>query len=187
MIAGVIAGGQPLAPAAEIPVVGAAFGGGFYAGDITYGGKTYRLVLADKSAEVAGIKWQVSVSVTGATSNFDDAANMAAIVASGISNAPAAEHCKNYSGGGFTDWGLGSKDGAAVMASHLGVGAAGVPAAFGSGGDQAMHATQNYWSSTEFDLYQSWYTKMGNSVQSHANAKYTAIYYVRPVRRVEVP
>jgi hypothetical protein len=51
------------------------------------------------------LAWKITATTTaGTTSDFDGAANTAALVTAGIADHPAAEFCVNLSIGGFTDW-----------------------------------------------------------------------------------
>ena len=106
-----ITGSQPI-PA----VIGEPFGGGYFAGYISHtadGNATHALIVAPRATGATGtgytlttnLAWKTSYSTTaGTTSDFDGAANTAAMVSAGIANHPAAEFCKNLSIGGFTDW-----------------------------------------------------------------------------------
>src|SRR5690554_528861 len=89
-------------------VIGESFGGGFYAGDIEYpDGQWYKLIVADKSADIAGAnaRWKTTPTTSvGTDSLIDGGANTAAMVTAGISQHPAANHCISHRGGGFEDW-----------------------------------------------------------------------------------
>jgi hypothetical protein len=107
----VITGSQPF-PA----VIGEPFGGGFFAGYISHtadGNPTHALIVAPRATGATGtgytlttsLAWKTAATTTaGTTSDFDGAANTAAIVTAGIVDHPAAEFCVNLSIGGFTDW-----------------------------------------------------------------------------------
>ncbi len=102
-------------------VIGEAFGGGFFAGYISHtadGNPTHALIVAPRATGATGtgytlttmLQWKTASTTTaGTTSDFDGAANTAAMVTAGIANHPAAEFCKNLSIGGFTDWYLPSR------------------------------------------------------------------------------
>jgi hypothetical protein len=107
----VITGSQPF-PA----VIGEEFGGGYFAGYISHtadGNPTHALIVAPRATGATGtgytlttnLVWKTGNTTTvGTTSDFDGAANTAAMVAAGIANHPAAEFCVNLSIGGYTDW-----------------------------------------------------------------------------------
>jgi hypothetical protein len=106
-----ITGSQPI-PA----VIGEPFGGGYFAGYISHtadGNPTHALIVAPRATGATGgsytlttnLQWKTADTTTaGTTSDFDGAANTAAMVTAGIANHPAAQFCKNLSIGGFTDW-----------------------------------------------------------------------------------
>jgi hypothetical protein len=112
----VITGSQPF-PA----VIGEAFGGGYFAGYISHtadGNPTHALIVAPRADGATGtgytlttdLAWKTTNTATaGTTSDFDGAANTAAMVTAGIADHPAAEFCVNLSIGGFTDWYLPSR------------------------------------------------------------------------------
>jgi hypothetical protein len=107
----VITGSQPF-PA----VIGEAFGGGYFAGYISHtadGNATHALIVAPRATGATGtgytlttnLAWKTANTATaGTASDFDGAANTAAMVTAGIADHPAANFCKNLSIGGFTDW-----------------------------------------------------------------------------------
>lgn len=83
--------------------VGELFGGGIVVSVWKTAGVEHGLIasLVDLSA---GIAWSdVTGTATGAISAMDGQANTAAILLQSAT-APAALLCKNYNGGGFTDW-----------------------------------------------------------------------------------
>jgi hypothetical protein len=112
----VITGSQPF-PA----VIGEPFGGGFFAGYISHtadGNATHALIVAPRDTGATGtgyllptnLAWKTTNTATaGTASDFDGAANTAAMVTAGIADHPAAEFCVNLSIGGFTDWYLPSR------------------------------------------------------------------------------
>jgi hypothetical protein len=107
----VITGSQPF-PA----VIGEPFGGGYFAGYISHtadGNPTHALIVAPRATGATGtgytlttnLAWKTADTTTAdTTSDFDGAANTAAMVTAGIADHPAANFCKNLSIGGFTDW-----------------------------------------------------------------------------------
>jgi hypothetical protein len=102
-------------------VIGEAFGGGFFAGYISHtadGNPTHALIVAPRATGATGtgytlttnLAWKTaSTTTTSTTSDFDGAANTAAMVTAGIADHPAANFCVGLSIGGFTDWYLPSR------------------------------------------------------------------------------
>jgi hypothetical protein len=113
----VITGTQPF-PA----VIGEPFGGGYFAGYISHtadGNPTHALIVAPRATGATGtgytlttlLAWKTANTTTASTtSDFDGAANTAAMVTAGIAAHPAANFCKNLGIGGFTDWYLPARD-----------------------------------------------------------------------------
>lgn len=109
------AGNWPFGPT-EIPNIGDAFLGGFFAGYISHtanGVPTHALIVAPKATGASGTgytlttnyRWKtVNTPTPGATSTFDGRANTDAMIAAGIADHPAAQFCVNLTIGGFTDW-----------------------------------------------------------------------------------
>lgn len=88
-------------------VIGQAFGGGFYAGKIRYADGDYIIIVAPKSAETS-LSHKTANSATAGTSSYHDGlAN-----SNNMNNAthPAAQYCRAYAGGGFSDWHLPARD-----------------------------------------------------------------------------
>jgi hypothetical protein len=100
----------------DVPAIGAAFGGGFYAGLISHtanGVATHALIVAPAATGASGFgypvttmyAWKTSNTTTaGTTSTFDGRANTDAMITAGIASHPAANFCVNLTIGGFTDW-----------------------------------------------------------------------------------
>ena len=106
-------------PAPIIPgpsVIGEAFGGGFYAGQISTAGNgvaDYYLVVGPLStAESASKQWDNKNTATpGADSVIDGPQNTADMVADGNSTVyPAAHFCNDLTIGGFSDWYMPAKN-----------------------------------------------------------------------------
>jgi len=99
-----------------IPDIGAAYQGGFFAGQISTAGNgiaDYNLVVAPKSSgDNASTQWKnVNSDTPGATSVIDGPQNTADIVADGNSTVyPAAHFCNNLTIGGFSDWYMPAKN-----------------------------------------------------------------------------
>jgi hypothetical protein len=89
-------------------VIGEAFGGGFYAGQIGVNSVAthYIIVGPVASAQNSSIKWKnAGTATTGATSDIDGPQNTADIVADGSATVyPAGHFCNNLTIGGFSDW-----------------------------------------------------------------------------------
>jgi hypothetical protein len=97
-------------------VLGESFGGGYFAGYISHtadDNPTHALIVAPRATGATGtgytlttnLAWKTANTTTvGTTSDFDGAANTAAMVAAGIADHPAANFCVNLSIGGFSDW-----------------------------------------------------------------------------------
>jgi hypothetical protein len=90
-------------------VIGQAYAGGFYAGQISTTGSgvaTHNLVVGPKSsAQFIGAWKNAQTATAGANSVIDGPQNTADIVADGNSTVyPCAHFCNNLSTGGQTDW-----------------------------------------------------------------------------------
>lgn len=100
----------------EVPNIGDAFLGGFFAGYISHtanGVATHALIVAPRATGATGTGYTLTTNyawktagttTTGTTSTFDGRANTDAMIAAGISLHPAAQFCTGLSIGGFTDW-----------------------------------------------------------------------------------
>lgn len=103
-------------PAVQLPAIGEAFQGGFYAGLISHsadGVATHALIVAPVATGASGSGYSVftnyawspsSINVPGAASTFDGKANTDAMAAVGINSFPAAKFCRERNIGGYTDW-----------------------------------------------------------------------------------
>ena len=91
-----------------LPAIGAAYGGGFYAGQIGVSSvATHNLVVGPKSsAQNSSKQWKNAATATsGADSVIDGPQNTADIVADGNATVyPAAHFCNDLVIGGFSDW-----------------------------------------------------------------------------------
>ena len=89
-------------------VIGQAFGGGYYAGQIGVSSvATYYIIVGPAaSAESSGKQWKnAQTATTGADSVIDGPQNTADMVADGNSTVyPAAHYCNDLVVGGFSDW-----------------------------------------------------------------------------------
>ena len=97
-------------------VIGQAWGGGYYAGQISTSANnvaTHYLIVAPYSTEVAG-RWGYNGAYDG--SRIDGPGNTATLVAAGF---PAAQYCDNLTTGGYTDWYLPARDEVDVLYYNL--------------------------------------------------------------------
>lgn len=195
-------------------VIGQAFGGGFYAGDISTTANsvaTHYLVVGPLSSGQTQLTWKnANTAVPGADSDIDGPQNTADMVANGNSTVyPCAHFCNNASIGGFSDWYMPAKNELEVCYFNLkptttsnftsGINPNAVPArasnytagnpaqtsaAAFQSGGAEPFAAAIYWSSTE-------------AAATYARAQYFTIgyqrnliknnsYRVRAVRRVPV-
>ena len=97
-----------------IPAIGAAYEGGFFAGQIGVGGvATHNLVIGPTaSAENSSKQWKNAGTATaGADSDINGPQNTADIVADGNSTVyPAAHFCNDLVIGGYSDWYMPAKN-----------------------------------------------------------------------------
>jgi hypothetical protein len=88
-------------------IIGQAYAGGFYAGQIGVSGvATHNLVIGPKASAQSTLVWKnAQTATTGASSVIDGPQNTADIVADGNSTVyPAAHFCNDLVTGGQTDW-----------------------------------------------------------------------------------
>jgi hypothetical protein len=194
-------------------VIGQAYGGGFYAGDIGVSSvATHYLVVAPLSSGESSLKWKNTQSATaGADSTINGPQNTADMVADGNSTVyPCAHFCNDLSTGGQTDWYMPAenelevcyynlKPSTAQNDTNTGINPNAVPArasnyttgtpaqtsaaAFQTGGAQAF-TVSGYWASTEVSSVNAVSKTFANGVRSPYRKDY--IYRVRAVRRVAV-
>lgn len=195
-----------------LPAIGAAFDGGFYAGQIGVAGvATHNLVVGPFASAQSTLQWKTSnTSTTGTSSVIDGPTNSSNM---NDANHPAAQFCEGLTIGGFSDWYMPAKNELEICyynlkpsttsnnASTAGVNANAVPvrvstytagtpaqtsaAAFQTSGAQAFTAAY-YWSSTEFSAATAWEQTFSNGAQygSYDNKNQSA--RVRAIRRVAV-
>ena len=206
-------------PAPIIPtptVIGEAFGGGFYAGQISTAGNGvadyYIIVGPVASAQNSSKQWKTSnTSAAGTTSVIDGPANSTAM---NNSEHPAAQFCKGLTVGGFSDWYMPAKNELEVCYYNLkpttqsnittyGANPNAVPARasnytagtpaqtsatdFQSGGTEAFTASY-YWSSSQTLNYSGTYALYCpiGSTGGSYVGRKTGIRGVRAIRRVAV-
>jgi hypothetical protein len=193
--------------------IGDAFGGGFFAGQISTTGNgiaNYNLVIGPvASAQSASVQWKIIDTTTAGTTSFIDGPTNS----SNMNNAthPAAQFCEGLTIGGFSDWYMPARNELEVCYYNLkpttannqtssGINANAVPARasnytltnptqtaatdFKSTGAEDF-ATVYYWSSTENSATAAW-TQAFSSGFQYNNFKKTYLYNVRAVRRVAV-
>ena len=195
-------------------VIGDAYQGGFYAGQIGVSGvATHNLVVGPvASAQTTSIKWKnANTATTGADSNIDGPQNTADMVADGSSTVyPAAHFCNDVVTGGFSDWYMPARNELDVCYYNLkptttsnntsfGINANAVPertSNYTAGTPAQTSATDfkdtgaedfsavNYWSSTEGSAAGAWKQNFDTGSQNNYTKTYS--YHVRAVRRVAV-
>ena len=198
--------------APQVPSIGKAFGGGFYAGEISTAGNgvaDYYLIVAPvASGENSSKQWKTSNTSTSGTSSVIDGPTNS----SNMNNAthPAAQFCEGLTIGGFSDWYMPAKNELEVCYYNLkptttanntnsGTNTNAVPSRgsnytssvpgqtsandFKTGNTEAF-AAANYWSSTEKSATYAWRQTFDYGVQGGAFKNSNG--RVRAVRRVAV-
>lgn len=109
------------------------------------------------------------LTATGATSTTDGSANTSAIIQTqGNDGSYSAKLCRDYSGGGFKDWFLPSKDQLNILYSQKIL----------VGG----FSNQIYWSSTEYDRGNAWVQYFLDGEQHLDNTSDAANVHTRAIR-----
>ena len=199
---------------AAIPDIGAAYQGGFFAGQIGVSGTaTHNLVVAPLSSGQTTNQWKTSnTSTSGTSSDIDGPANTAAQITAGAASHPCADFCDSAVIGGFSDWYMPAKNELEVCYFNLkpgttsnntssGINANAVPArasnytsgnpaqtsaaAFQTGGAEPFVAFDNYWSSTQSASPAGAENQYFSNGNQGSNGK-TYSFKVRCVRRVAV-
>ena len=199
----------------SLPAIGSAFGGGFFAGQISTAGNgvaDYNLVIGPVSSSQSTSQWKTTqTSTAGTTSVIDGPTN-----SSNMNNAshPAAQFCEGLSIGGFSDWYMPAKNELEVCYYNLkptttsnntssGTNTNAVPsrgsnytagtpaqtsaADFKDTGAEDFTTAADYWSSTESTATNAWFQSFNSGSQNDykPNGK-TSYLRVRAVRRVAV-
>ena len=193
--------------------IGAAYGGGFFAGQINVSGVKYNLVVAPKaSGENSSRSWGTYGVTTGITSDINGPTNSASLAALGAAY-QAAVFAEGLTIGGYSDWYLPAKNELEVLyyflkpatdANNTDFGSnanavspepistnytSGSPAQTSAGigfrtGETDAFASNAYWSSTEFNSYYAWLQTFDIGTQSYSGKDNSR--YVRAVRRIAV-
>jgi hypothetical protein len=193
--------------------IGAAYGGGYFAGQVNQSGTVYNLIVSPKSTGESSLAYKTAnTDDPSAVSVIDGPANSAA-----INNAahPAAQFCEGLTIGGFSDWympaqneletcyyylkpnsasnGVGEGSNAnAVSPEPISTGyTSGSPAQtsvvdFQVGGSQAFAGSSTadrYYASTQTEPTSALYQNFYNGAQNGSSGK-TTVRYVRAIRRV---
>lgn len=195
-------------------VIGQAFGGGYYAGQIGVSSvATHYLVVGPVSSAQSTLQWKNAQTATaGADSDIDGPQNTADMVADGNSTVyPAAHFCNDLVVGGFSDWYMPAKNELEVCYYNLkptttsnntssGINANAVPARASNytAGTPAQtsaadfkdtgaedFAAARYWASTEPSATKAWAQNFSNGYQINYFGK-TYSDRVRAIRRVAV-
>jgi hypothetical protein len=194
-----------------LPAIGEAFGGGFYAGQISTAGNgiaDYNLIVGPVASAQSTLQWKTANTTTAGTSSvIDGPANSTA-----MNNAshPAAQFCEGLTIGGFSDWYSPALNELEVCYYNLkptttsnqttfGINANAVPARastytvgnpaqttatdFKSTGAEDF-ATNYYWSSTQQSASFAWSIDFNNG--SQYDGYKTNSERVRAIRRVAV-
>jgi hypothetical protein len=194
------------------PAIGAAYEGGFYAGQISTAGNgiaDYNLVIGPiATAQSTALDWKTSNTGGDPTSVIDGPTNSSTM---NSATYPTAQFCEGLTIGGFTDWYMPAKNELEVCYYNLkprtptsqassGINANAVPArasnytagnpaqtsatAFKEGGAEAL--SSGYWSSTQFSTTEGSFQTFYNGGQ-YGYTKFTGSgFKVRAIRRVAV-
>lgn len=193
-----------------VPTIGSAFGGGFFAGQISTAGNSvadYNLVVGPISSTASVLKWKLTnTSSPGTSSVVDGATNT-----NNMNDAshPAAQFVRGLNVGGQTDWYMAAKNELEICYFNLkpstepnttfyGINANAVPARASnySAGNPAQTSatdfrttgtedfvTSAYWTSTEKTATVAWLQNFFNGNPSYAK---DYAYNVRAIRKVAV-
>jgi hypothetical protein len=207
------AASNSITPATPVPVVGSAFGGGYFAGQISTAGNgiaDYNLVIGPIASAQSYLQGKtVNTATTGTSSVIDGPANSAAM---NDASHPAAQFCEGRTIGGFSDWYMPAKNELEVCYYNLkpttasndtsaGINANAVPARASTytAGDPAQTTATDFRSTGAEDFIVDYYWSSTQSpatpgalfrqqfVNGQTNIQYKNLsQYVRAIRRVAV-
>ena len=198
-----------------LPAIGAAYEGGFFAGQISTAGNSiadYNLVIGPLASTQSTLQWKTSTTGGDPTSPIDGPANSAAMNSAAY---PAAQFCEGLTIGGFSDWYMPAQQELEVCYYNLkpttdsnvtnyGINPYSVPArasnysagtpaqtsaaTFQTGNAEAFTTGTYYWSSTQNVSTNAMTIRFGVSQpgDQYAATKTISTYRVRAVRRVAV-
>ncbi len=179
----------------ELPAIGSAFQGGFYAGLLNIDGQLHGLIVAPKATgEQEEARWgEYGNNIAGATSVYDGLANTQAMAAAGY---PLAKWALELKIDSFTDWYLPSRDELEILYRQFkpttetnyqygrhGENSSAVPItqhysaeapaqtsleAFQEGGEQAFEDAW-YWSSSQYSPNLAWTQDFGDGTQGYGH------------------
>jgi len=203
--------GQSIWPSPPL-VIGDAYQGGFYAGQISTAGNgiaDFNLVVGPIASAQNRLQWKTSNTGGDPTSVINGPANSAAM---NSATYPAAQFCEGLTIGGYSDWYFPAKNELEVCYYNLkpatysnntssgtntnavpsrgsnytsGVPAQTSAAAFQTGGGEDFFEVF-YWSSTEANSVSPWFQYFTAGFQSSSFRYKNETGYVRAVRRVAV-
>jgi hypothetical protein len=204
---------QGIWPTAGNVAIGGAFGGGYFAGQISTAGNgiaDYNLVVGPVASAQSTLQWQTSpTSTSGTSSVINGPANSAAM---NDASHPAAQFCEGLTIGGYSDWYMPAKNELEICYYNLkptttnnstGSGTntnavpsrgsnytTGTPAqtsatAFITSTGAEAFTVAYYWSSTQNGAAYAWSQTFNNGDQNGFTYKLTS-FRTRAVRRVAV-
>ncbi len=197
----------------QLPAIGAAYGGGFFAGQISTSGNgvaTHNLVIGPKSTAQTIAQWKTANTTTSGTDSVINGPTNSA----NMNNAdhPAAQFCEGLTIGGFSDWYMPAKNEFEVLYYNLkpttsdnltnpasGANTNALPsrgsnytsgdpaqtsvAIFQDSGSEAFDTAQ-YWNSTQATDENAWRQSTINGNQN--NQGKTGSFRTRAVRRISL-